>query len=111
MTSKPETVLKQIERLENQEHSEIFLEFYDCLTEDQDSTPRNASTYLKILRMFSIGIGSKKLEEVTKEDVVGFLDEKKKDPEIDPEKKWQRTWNDYLARLIGFYKWLANKDS
>ena len=25
-------------------------------------------------------------------------------------KKWVRTWNDYLARLVGFYRWLHNRD-
>ena len=97
--------------LENKEHSETFLKFYNWLTEDQDSSAQNASTYLKILRLFSIDVGCKKLDKITKEDVMAFLDKRKKSVEVDPEKKWQRTWNDYLARLIGFYKWLANKDS
>ena len=111
MTSKPETVLKQIENLENKEHSKTFLEFYNWLTDDQDSSARNASSYLKILRMFSIDLGTKSLDKITKEDVTGFLDKRKKSIEVDPDKKWERTWNDYLARLIGFYKWLANRNS
>ena len=111
MTSKPETVLKKIKELENQVHAETFLEFYDWLTEDQDSSTGNASTYLKILRMFSVDLGIKKLSETSKEDIINFLDKRKKDRQIDPEQKWIRTWNDYLARLIGFYKWFANKNS
>ena len=104
MTSKPETVIKQIENLENKVHSKTFLDFYNWLTDDQDSSPRNATTYLKILRMFSIDLGTKKLDDITKADITDFLDKRKKDHEIDPEQKWIRTWNDYLARLIGFYK-------
>ncbi len=110
MTSKPQSVLRQIRNLENKQHSKTFLEFYDWLTEDQDSSPRNAIAYLKVLRMMSIHIGKKKLDKISKADVVGFLDSKKKNSEIDPDKKWMRTWNDYLSRLIGFYKWLSNKD-
>lgn len=110
MTSKPETVIKQIENLENKTHSETFLKFYRWLTEEQDSSSRNATTYLKILRMFSIDIEDKHLDSILKEDVISFLDKRKKSIEDDPEKKWERTWNDYLARLIGFYKWFANKD-
>ena len=93
MTSKPETVIAQIKELDNKQHSKLFLEFYDWLTDDHDSIPRNASTYLKILRMFSNDIGSKPLGEVTKEDIVEFLDKRKKNLDIDPEKKWQRTCN------------------
>ena len=111
MTSKPETVIKQIQNLENKTHSEIFLEFYRWLTEEQESSERNATTYLKILRMFSIHIGKTSIDSITKEDVISFLDKRKKSIEDDPEKKWERTWNDYLARLIGFYKWFANKDT
>ena len=97
--------------LENKEHSETFLKFYNWLTDDQDSSAQNASTYLKILRLFSIDVGCKKLGKITKEDVIAFLDKRKKSVEVDPEKKWQRTWNDYLARLTGFYKWFSNQDS
>ena len=97
--------------LENKEHSETFLKFYNWLTDDQDSSAQNASTYLKILRLFSIDVGCKRLDKITKEDVIAFLDKRKKSVEVDPEKKWQRTWNDYLARLTGFYKWFSNQDS
>ena len=109
MTSKPETVLKHIRNLENQEHSSIFLEFHKWLTEEEDSSERNASTYLKILKMLSVDIANTKLDDITKQDIIVFLDKRKKPIEIDPDKKWERTWNDYLARLVGFYRWLYNK--
>ena len=91
MTGKSETVLRQVHELDNKNPSKTFLEFYDWLTEDQDSSKRNTSTCLKILRMFSIDIGSKQLDKITKEDVVEFLDKRKKNLKIDLEKKWQRT--------------------
>lgn len=111
MTSKPETVIKQIQTLENKIHSEVFLEFFRWLTEEQNSGTRNAITYLKILKMFSNHIGKQNLDSISKEDVISFLDKRKKSIEDDPEKKWERTWNDYLARLVGFYKWISNKDN
>ena len=46
MTSKPETVLLQIKELENQSHTKSFLEFYSWLTDDEDSSIRNATNYL-----------------------------------------------------------------
>ena len=111
MTSKPETVLLQIEQLENQDHSKLFLQFYHWLTDDEDSSVRNATNYMMILRLFSVEIAKKDLKDVTKDDVIQFLDKRKKSTEVDPDKKWIRTWNDYLNRLIGFYRWLANHDS
>jgi len=66
---------------------------------------------MMILRLFSVEIASKDLKDVTKDDVIQFLDKRRKSVEVDPDKKWVRTWNDYLNRLIGFYRWLANHDS
>ena len=88
MTSKTQTVIRQIQTLENKNHKETFLEFYRWLTQEQNSSERNAITYLKILRMFSMGIGDKALDSISKEDVILFLDKRKKSIELDPEKKW-----------------------
>ena len=64
-----------------------------------------------ILRLFSVDNANKDLKNITKDDVMRFLDTRKKSVEEDPDKKWVRTWNDYLNRLIGFYRWFANHDS
>jgi len=101
LTSKPETIILQIKELKNKNHGDSFLEFNDWLLNDEDSSVRNASNYLMILRLFSLEISGKDLSEITREDVVQFLDKHKKSSEVDPDKKWVRTWNDYLNRLIG----------
>lgn len=55
-------------------------------------------------------LGYKSLSESTlnKEDIIGFLNSKKKDIEVDPDKRWIRTWNDYLQRIKYFMRWLHN---
>ena len=111
LTTKPETIILNIKELTNQNHSNSFLEFNDWLLDDEDSSVRNASNYLMILRLFSVEVSEKELSEITKEDVIKFLDKRKKSLEVDPEKKWVRTWNDYLNRLIGFYRWFANHET
>ena len=111
MTSKPQTILKQIKELENQSHSRSFLEFYEWLIDEEDSSIRNAINYLMVLRLFSVENSSKSLSDITKENITNFLDKRRKSLDDDPDKKWIRTWNDYLSRLIGFYKWLVNQKS
>ncbi len=111
MTSKPETIILQIRELENQNHSNSFLEFNDWLLDDEDSSVRNASNYLMILRLFSVEVFEKELSEITRDDVIQFLNKRKKSIDIDPDKKWVRTWNDYLNRLIGFYRWFHNHET
>ena len=46
-----------------------------------------------------------------KEEIMSFLDTKKKDSENDPEKKWITTWNYYLNRLKLFFRWLYNRST
>jgi integrase/recombinase XerD len=42
-------------------------------------------------------------------NVIKFLDTKIKPDQIDADKKWITTWNDYLWRLKLFFRWLHNK--
>jgi hypothetical protein len=53
------------------------------------------------LKLFSFHLGKKEFKNITREDVLEFLDKRKKSIDIDPDKKWVRTWNDYLARIVG----------
>lgn len=47
--------------------------------------------------------------DVHLKQVLKFLDTKIKSEQIDPDKKWITTWNDYLWRLKLFFRWLHNK--
>ena len=102
-TTKPETVIKQIEEL-HEIHSKPLLQFKDWLVDDEDSMLSNAANYLRVLKLFSLDLGEKDFKKVTREDVLEFLDKRKKSIDIDPDKRWVRTWNDYLNKLIGFYR-------
>jgi integrase/recombinase XerD len=44
----------------------------------------------------------------TRQQVLSFLDTRIKDSQSDPDKKWIRTWNDYLQRIKYFFRWLYN---
>ena len=43
-----------------------------------------------------------------KEQIITFLDTKVKSIELDPDKKWITTWNDYLWRIKYLFRWLYN---
>jgi hypothetical protein len=42
------------------------------------------------------------------DDIIAFLDTRKKTKEEDPAQKWITTWNDYLRRIKIFYRWYYN---
>ncbi len=109
MTTKPETIIRQITNL-SEAHKKVLLQFKDFLVDEEDSTLTNASNYLRVLKLYSRDIGNKDFKDVTRDDVLEFLNKRRKSIEEDPEKKWVRTWNDYLARLTGFYRWLYNHE-
>jgi hypothetical protein len=44
-----------------------------------------------------------------KQDIIEFLDTKRKDSTTDPDQKWIRTWNDYLQRIN--MRWFRNDPS
>jgi integrase/recombinase XerD len=66
---------------------------------------------LKITIYFARFLGSSTdfLSVKKKEQILSFLNTRIKDTEIDPEKRWIRTWNDYLQRIKYFFRWLYNK--
>jgi integrase/recombinase XerD len=66
---------------------------------------------LKIIIYFARFLGSATdfLSVIKKEQIISFLDTRIKNIEIDPEKRWIRTWNDYLQRIKYFFRWLYNK--
>ena len=76
MPVKPETILRRVKLLPEYQ-SKLYLEFKDWLENEQDNSERNWLNYFKVLVLFSDHIGSKKLD-VTKEDVITFLDKRKK---------------------------------
>jgi integrase/recombinase XerD len=43
-----------------------------------------------------------------KEQILAFLNTRIKDSAADPDKRWIRTWNDYLQRIKYFFRWLLN---
>ncbi|MGE5683720.1 MAG: hypothetical protein ACM3ZS_01085 [Nitrososphaerota archaeon] len=42
--------------------------------------------------------------------ITSFLDSKIKGTEVDPDKRWITTWNDYLGRIKYFFRWMYNYD-
>ena len=76
MPVKPETIFRRVESLPECQ-SKIYLEFKNWLINEQDNSERNWLNYFKVLVLFSDHISSKKLKDVTKYDVIVFLDKRK----------------------------------
>ena len=75
-----------------------------------DTSENYQNGLLKVLIRYAEFLGESMVfyQIQNKEQVLDFLDSKRKEEGEDPDKKWITTWNDYLWRLKYFYRWLHN---
>jgi len=69
------------------------------------SSEHHQNNNLKVVIAFSNFIGKDKsfYDIIKKEQILEFLNTKVKHYEIDPDKRWITTWNNYLNRLRLFF--------
>ena len=105
MPSSIATVKQGIESIPNENNRGLAYKFLE--TTDTSENYRRGN--LIVVVFFAKFLDAKNLSEVNrKNDIIEFLDTKKKDTIVDPDKRWIRTWNDYLQRIKYFMRWLHN---
>ncbi len=107
MPTKLKDTLEKVRKLNNRSNSELLLEFYEYLRAARTSE-RYQSDILKVLIKFAEFIDDNLLIVEKKEQIIAFLNTKRKNKEEDSEEKWITTWNDYLWRIKYFFRWLYN---
>lgn len=107
-----ETLIKKIERVPNTSNRNLVNEFYSYMTE-RDLSKNHKINNLKVAMTYAQYLGPEiSFYSISKkEQILTFLDSKKKNTDIDPEMKWITTWNYYLNRLKLFFRWLYNRDN
>ena len=102
---KLENVLEQIETVENNVNKNFINQFSKYLI-TKDTSASYQRNCIKIMLMFAEFLARKKKLNLTQiesiDDILAFLDRRKKTKEEDPEQKWITTWNDYLWRIKYF---------
>jgi integrase/recombinase XerD len=86
----------------------VLCEFYEYNSNGISESYQNGN--LKILIYFARFLGPDVdfFSINKKEQILTFLNTRIKDPAADPDKRWIRTWNDYLQRIKYFFRWLLN---
>jgi integrase/recombinase XerD len=110
MPVKLSTTIHSISSIPNPANSALIYQFYQYMKFIGTSESYQNGN-LKIMIYFARFLGpSTNFHSIQKkEQVLSFLDTRIKGTEIDPEKRWIRTWNDYLQRIKYFFRWLYNK--
>jgi len=110
MPVKLSTSIKKIESVSNDTNRKLIYEFLDYMR-NNGSSEHHQNNNLKVALAFVFHLGKTSFYDVNKkEQILNFLNEKIKNQEEDPDKRWITTWNHYLHRIKLFMRWLHNKE-
>jgi hypothetical protein len=77
---------------------------------ERDLSTNHQINNLKVVISFAIYLGNTNFYAMShKDQILSFLDSKKKEADQDPDRKWITTWNYYLNRLKLFFRWISVK--
>ena len=65
---------------------------------------------INVLGNFSVYCNDKSLRQITRDEILAFLDSFRKPENVDPLHKWIGTYNTYRIYLTRFFKWLYYPD-
>lgn len=104
-----QTIIKRIETVPNTVNCGLIGQFHDYM-KTRDLSTNHQINNLKVVISFAgyLGPNITFYDIFQKEEILAFLDSKKKGVENDPERRWITTWNYYLNRLRLFFRWLYN---
>ena len=110
MPARLATTVTNIASVPNTTNQTLLYEFHQYMKSIGTSESYQNGN-LKIMIYFAKFLGSQiSLYEIRKrEQIIAFLDTRTKDTETDPDRRWIRTWNDYLQRIKYFFRWLYNQ--
>jgi integrase/recombinase XerD len=103
------TKVSKISSLPKFTNAALMSEFYQYMKNNgaseshTNNTVKNNMAFAKFL-----GPNFSFYDVKRKEQIIAFLDTKIKPLEEDPDRKWIRTWNDYLNDIKYFFRWLYN---
>lgn len=109
MPVKLSKTVSNIQTIPNTNNQKLVREFYEFMKSSGTSEKYQNNNLKTIIAFGRFLAPSISLQSITKRDqIISFLDTKIKNSQVDPDKRWITTWNDYLSRLKYFFRWLFN---
>ncbi len=94
----------------SRENSEIISEYSLIQKKEMNLSETYRSTTLSVLIVFCKALHNKPLLEITRDDILSYLESLRKPEDIDPLHKWIGSYNLKRDCLAKFFKWLYNPD-
>lgn len=86
------------------QHESIIANYIRALNVEINPSKSYSNVTFRIISLLS-KYTKKEFKDITREDIIDFLDNLRKPEEIDPLHKWIGSYNLYLGVLIRFFKW------
>jgi integrase len=94
----------------NKENAIVICDYISALKSESDASNSYRKNTIILLCKFSIFFKTKLFKQITREDLLTFLDSFRKIESVDPLHKWIGTYNLYVILLMRFFKWLYYPD-
>ena len=110
MPVKLSTTIGKIASLPNATNAALISDFHQYM-KNNGASESHQNNCLKTNMAFAIFLGPKVTfyDIHRRQEITQFLDTKIKSADIDPDKRWITTWNDYLNDIKCFLRWLFNE--
>jgi len=99
--------LKTIKR----EQAETLIRYVEAMQTEFNPQPNTTTTIFRNLIHFSTKLEHKPFIEMTRDDIIFYLNTYRKSEEKDPSHKWIGTYNTKRRILVKFFKWLYYPDT
>jgi integrase/recombinase XerD len=94
----------------NKENALLICDYISALKSESNPSNSYRKNTIIILCKFSLFFKTKLFKQITREDILSFLDSFRKIESVDPLHKWIGTYNLYAIQLMRFFKWLYYPD-
>ncbi len=99
-------LLRNIVLPANEENATTICDYITSLKSEINPSDGHRKNIVILLCKFSLFLNGKLFRDITRKDVLSYLDSFRKMDVIDPLHKWIGTYNLYRANIFRFFKWL-----
>lgn len=93
------------------ENAEVICNYIISMRTEINPSDNYRRDSIKMPYLLSRYLKNKPFHEMTRKDIIDFLDSFRKPEALDPLHKWVGTYNLYLVRIIRFFKWLYHPET
>jgi site-specific recombinase XerD len=93
-----------------EKNGSIIADYIKAMKSEVNPSASYRRNVIEVLIAFSKHHNSKNFKDLTRDDILSFLDSFRKQEEVDPLHKWIGTYNLYRTHVQRFFKWLYSPE-